>query len=79
METIFVKTENSKTNESHKFAVNLSQRLVASSSNKHVSLQNLWYMQKYQETLQKQISQSNTSNMEWWVETTDSSYSVSDI
>ena len=41
METIFVNTENSKTNEPHKFVVNLSQRLVASSSNKHVSLQNL--------------------------------------
>ena len=38
METIFVNTENSKTNEPHKFVVNLSQTLVASSSNKHVSL-----------------------------------------
>ena len=28
METIFVNTENNKTNESHKFVLNLSQRLV---------------------------------------------------
>ena len=34
-------TENSKTNESHKFILNLSQRLDFKSSNKHVALQNL--------------------------------------
>ena len=28
METILMSTENSKTNESHKFILNLSQRLV---------------------------------------------------
>ena len=36
METIFMNTENSKTNEPHKFVLNLSQ-----SSNKHVAFQNL--------------------------------------
>ena len=41
METIFVKTENSKTNEPHhKFILNLSQRLNLR-SDKHVALQNL--------------------------------------
>ena len=34
-------TENSKTNEPHKFVLNLSQRLEFRSSDKHVSLQNL--------------------------------------
>ena len=34
-------TENSKTNEPKKFALNLSQRLDLRSSNKCVSLQNL--------------------------------------
>ena len=34
-------TENSKTNESHKFVLNLSQRLDLRSSNKNVALQNL--------------------------------------
>ena len=34
-------TENSKTNKTHKFVLNLSQSLDLRSSNKHVSLQNL--------------------------------------
>ena len=41
METIFMNTENSKTNEPHKFFLNLSQRLDLRSSNKYVALQNL--------------------------------------
>ena len=41
METIFMNTENSKTNEPHKFILYLSQRLDLRSSNKHVDLQNL--------------------------------------
>ena len=41
METIFMTTENSKTNEPHKFVLNLSQRLDLRSSGKHVALQNL--------------------------------------
>ena len=41
METIFMNTENSKTSESHKFVLNLSQRLDLRSSNKNVALQNL--------------------------------------
>ena len=39
METIFINTENSKTNEPHKFVFNLSQRSDLKSSNKHVALQ----------------------------------------
>ena len=34
-------TENSKTNEPHKFVLKLSQRLDLRSSKKHVALQNL--------------------------------------
>ena len=41
METIFMNSENSKTNEQQKFDPNLSQRLDLRSSNKHVALQNL--------------------------------------
>ena len=33
--------ENRKTNDPHKFVLNLSQRLDLKSSNKHVALQNL--------------------------------------
>ena len=48
METIFMSTQNSKTNEPHKFVLNLSQRLDLRVSNKHVALQNLsiYYMWK---------------------------------
>ena len=41
METIFMNTENSKTNETHKFAFDLSKRLDLRSSNKHVALRNM--------------------------------------
>ena len=41
METIFMSTEKSKTNEPRKVVLNLSQRLDLRSSNKHVPLQNL--------------------------------------
>ena len=36
METIFMNTDNNKTNEPHKFILNLSQKLDLRSSNKHV-------------------------------------------
>ena len=39
-ETIFMNTKNSKTNELHKFAVKMSQRLDLRSSNKHFTLRN---------------------------------------
>ena len=38
METIFMNTENKKTNEPHKFVLNLSQRLDLRGSNKHIAL-----------------------------------------
>ena len=38
---ILMSTQNRKTNESHKFVPNLSQRLNLRSSNKHVALQDL--------------------------------------
>ena len=41
METIFMNMENRKMNESHKFGLNLSQRLDLRSSDKHVALRNL--------------------------------------
>ena len=38
---MFINTENSKPNEPHKFALNLSQRLDLRRSNKHVPLQSV--------------------------------------
>ena len=41
MEMIFTNTENSKTNEPHKFVLNLSKRLDQRILNKYAALQNL--------------------------------------
>ena len=74
--------EHSKTNELHKFVLNLSQTLDLKSSNKHVALQNvsIYYTWKnirkqYKNNILKIIAP--TWNDEF--ELTDGSYSVSDI
>ena len=41
METILMNTENSKTNEPHKFVLCLPQRLDLRSTNKHFAYKNL--------------------------------------
>ena len=55
-------TENSKTNEPHKFVLIFSQRLDLRSSNKDAALQNLsiCYIRKY---IRKQY-ENNSSNVE---------------
>ena len=82
METIFMNTENSKTNEPHKFVLNLSQRLDLRSSNKLVAFQNLpiyytWknIIKQYKNNKLKMIAP--TWNDEF--ELPERSYSVSDI
>ena len=54
METIFMNMENTKTNETHKFVLNLSQRLDLRSSKKHVASWKLIYllhMKKYKKAV----------------------------
>ena len=82
METIFMNTENSKTNEPHKFALNLSQRLDLRGSNKHVALQNLsiyctWknIRKQYKDNKLKIITPTWNDELEL----PDGSYSVTDI
>ena len=41
METKFINTESSKTNESHMFVINFSQRLDLKSFAKHVAIPNI--------------------------------------
>ena len=41
MGTVFMNTENRKTSEPHKSALNSSQRLDLRSSDKHIALQNI--------------------------------------
>ena len=75
-------TENSKTNEPHRFVLNLPQKLALRSSNKHVALQNLsiYYTRK---NIRKQYTNNKLKiiapswNDEF--ELPDGSYSVSDI
>ena len=83
METTFTNTENSKTNEPHKFVLNLLQSLgLNKRSNKHVALQNvsIYYTCK---NIRKQYKNNKlkiiapTWNYEF--ELPDGSYSVSDI
>ena len=82
MKTIFMNAENSKTNASHKFVLNLSQRLDLRSSDKHVALQNLSIYYTW-ENIRKQYKNNKlkiialTWNDE--LELPDSSYSVLDI
>ena len=82
METVFMNTENNKTNEPGKFALNLSQRLDLRSSNKYVSLQNLpnyytWKNIRKQHKNNKLKLITPTWNDEF--ELPDGSYSVSDF
>ena len=82
METVFMNTQNNKTNEPKKFALNLSQRLDLRSSNKYVSRQNLpnhytWKNIRKQYKNNKPKLITPTWNDEF--ELPDSSYSVSDI
>ena len=81
METIFMNTKISKTNEPHKFVLNFSQRLDLRSSDKHVAFQNLsiYYTWKnirkhYKNNKLKIIA--TTWNDEF--ELPDGSYAVSD-
>ena len=76
------KTNDRKTNDSHKFIVNLSQRLDLRISNKRVALQNLsvYYTWKnirkqYKNNKHKIITPTWNDEFEF----PDGSYSVSDI
>ena len=81
METIFINTENSKTNEPHKCVLKLSKRLDLRGSNKHVALQNLctYYTWK---NIRKQYKNNKLKIIvQTWndeLELLDGSYSMSD-
>ena len=82
METIFMDTENSKTNELHKFVLDLPRRLDLKSSDKCVVLQNLsvyytWKNIRQQHKNNKLRKITQTWNNE--LKLVDSSYTLSDI
>ena len=82
MEIIFMNMENSKTNEPHKFVLNLSPRLDLRSSNKHVALQNLSIYYNWENIRQQHKNNKLKIIVSTWTdefELPGSSYSVSDI
>ena len=44
METIFINTENSKTNEPHRFKLDLTDKINLKSPNKNMALANFKYL-----------------------------------
>ena len=47
METIFMNTENSQTNESHRFKLDLAEKLNLKNSKKNMALVNLLHIEKH--------------------------------
>ena len=60
METIFMNTENRKTNEPYKIVLKLSQRLDFKSSNKYVTLQN-WSIYYTWKNIKQQYKDINSN------------------
>ena len=82
MKAIFINMENSKTNEPHKLALNLSQRLDLRSSNKLVALQNVSIYYTWKNVRKQYKSNKLKIIASIWndeFELSDGSYSVSDI
>ena len=82
METIFLNTKKSKTNEPHKFILNLSQILDLRSSNKHVALQNLYIYYTWKNVRKQYNNNKLKIRVPPWndeYEFPDGSYSVSNI
>ena len=52
METIFMITENSKTNELHRFEMDLTDTLNLKNPNKNIALTNLLHLEKHQIKIQ---------------------------
>ena len=75
-------TKYSKTNEPHKFVLNLSQRLNSRSWKKHVALQNLWICYTWLNIRKQYKNNKLKLVVPMWnneFEFPDGSYSVSDV
>ena len=82
MKTTFMNTEKSKTSQSHKFTINLSQRLDLKNSDRHVALQNLSIHYTWKNLRKLYKNNKLTIIAPMWsdeFELPDGSYSVSDI
>ena len=82
METIFMNTENSKTNEPHKFVLNLSEILDLNSSNKYLALQKLSIYYTWRKIRKQYKNNKLKITAPTWndkFKLADGSYSLSDI
>ena len=82
METTSIIKENSKTIESHKFVLNLSQKLDLRSSNKRVAFQNLSSYYSWENIRQQHKNNKLKIKAPTWndkFEVLDGSYSAPDI
>ena len=82
METIFINTENCKTNEPHKLVLNLSKRLDLRSSAKRVAPQNLSIYYTWENKIKQYKKNKLKITAPMWnseFELPYHSYSVSDI
>ena len=82
METIFMKTENSKTNEPHRFKLDLGDKLNIKNSNKNMALANLSIYYTWKNIKSKYNSNKFKISAPTWNDTSDlpdGSYSIADI
>ena len=80
METIFMNTENSKTNKPHRFKLDLTDKLNLKNPNKNMALANLsiYYTWK---NIKSEYKKNKISAPTWndTLDLPDGSYSISDI
>ena len=82
METIFTNTENSKTNESHKFWLDLTDKLNLKNPNKNMALTNLSIYYTWKNIKSKYNNNKFKISAPTWNNTfdlPDDSYSIADI
>ena len=82
METIFMNTENSKTNESHRFKLDLTDKFSPKNPSKNMALANLSIYYTWKKIKSKYNNNKFEISAPIWNDTfdlPDGSYSISDI
>ena len=82
METIFINTENSKTNEPHRFKLDLTDKLNLTNLNKNMPLTNLSIYYTWKNIKSEYSNNKFKISAPTWNDTfdlTDGSYSIEDI
>ena len=82
METIFMNTENSKTNEPHRFKLDLTDKLNLKNPNKNMALANLSIYYTWKNVKSEYNNNESKFSAPTWNDTfdlPDGSYSISDI